>query len=185
MSTKYKAVDNQCYFITITTVGWIDVFTRLNQKYVITRALDYCQKQKGLEIYAYCLMSSHLHMICRASEGNKLSDIIRDFKKFTSKKILKTILEEPESRREWMLQYFKEACVHLKRKQNYKVWQDGYHAEVLYSNTFIKQKLNYIHNNPVKDKIVQYPEDYIFSSARNYAGLESELEVIVVNEVLF
>ena len=84
-----------------------------------------------------------------------------------------------------MLAYFKEACTHLKRKQNYKIWQDGYHAEVLYSNTFIKQKLNYIHNNPVKDKIVQYPEDYIFSSARNYAGLESELEVIVVNEVLF
>ncbi len=184
MSTKYKAIDNQCYFITITTVGWIDIFTRLNQKNLIISSLRYCQEEKGLEIYAYCLMHSHLHMICRAKEGIKLSDIIRDFKKFTSKKIIKTILNEPESRREWMLRYFKEVCSHLKRKQEYKVWQDGYHAEVAYSNFFIKEKINYIHENPVKDKIVEFAEDYIFSSARNYVGLDNELEVIVLQEIL-
>ena len=61
MSTKYKATTtDQAYFITITTVGWVDVFIRLNQKYVITNALKHCQENKGLEIYAYCLMSSHL-----------------------------------------------------------------------------------------------------------------------------
>lgn len=181
MSTKYKAtVIGETYFITITTVGWIDVFTRLQQKYILINALKYCQKERGLEIYAYCIMSSHMHMLCKASEKETLSDVMRDFKKFTSKQIIKTIVEHPESRREWMLDYFNEACLHLKRKQKHKVWQNGYHAEHVYSNKFIKQKVNYIHQNPVVEKIVNQPEDYVFSSARNYADLENELEIVVL-----
>jgi hypothetical protein len=106
---------------------------------------------------------------------------MRDFKKFTAKKIIKTIVEQPESRREWLLDYFSKACEHLKRKQQYKVWQSGYHAEMVTSNEFIKQKVNYIHNNPVTDKIVAFPEDYVFSSARNYADLESELDIVILD----
>jgi hypothetical protein len=69
----------------------------------------------------------------------------------------------------------------IKREQQYKVWQDGYHAEHIYSNNFIKQKIEYIHNNAVKDRIVTLPEDYYFSSARTYAELDYELEVLVLN----
>jgi len=182
MSTKYKATTTEeAYFITITTVGWVDVFTRLNQKNSIIRALHYCQQNKGLEIYAYCIMSSHIHLLCKATDGFVLSDVIRDFKKFTSKKSIQLILDEPESRREWMLDYFQKSCVHLKREQQYKVWQDGYHAELIETNWFIKQKVNYIHNNPMMEKIVTSPEDYYFSSARNYAGLENDLDVILLD----
>jgi hypothetical protein len=106
---------------------------------------------------------------------------MRDFKKHTSKQIIKTIIEEPESRRDWLLDYFQKACEHLKREQQYKVWQNGYHAEIVETNWFIKQKVDYIHNNPVKDKIVTLPEDYFFSSARNYAGLDNDLEVILLD----
>jgi REP element-mobilizing transposase RayT len=181
MSTKYKAKNNnKAYFVTITTVGWVDVFTRLNHKNTIIESLKYCQQQKGLEIYAYVLMPSHLHVLCRAKEGHELSDIIRDFKKFTSSKIIQNIQKEPESRKEWLLELFKGACEHLKRTQEFKVWQDGYHAEEVSSDKFIYQKLNYIHNNPVKDKIVEKPEDYLFSSARNYAELESLLEIELI-----
>ena len=60
-------------------------------------------------------------------------------------------------------------------------WQDGYHAEHIYSNSFIKQKVAYIHNNPVKDKIVTLPEDYYFSSARIYAGLDNDLEIVLLD----
>ena len=126
-------------------------------------------------------MSSHIHLLCKGTEGFILSDIIRDFKKFTSKKIVQTVLDEPESRREWMLDYFKKCCEYLKRDQTYKVWQDGYHAEIVETNWFIQQKVNYIHNNPVKDKIVSFPEDYYYSSARNYAGLDNDLDVILLN----
>lgn len=87
MSTKYKALDiDQAYFITITTVGWVDVFTRLSQKMVIINSLKYCQSQKGLSIFAYCIMSNHIHLFCRADGKYTLSEIMRDFKKFTSKK---------------------------------------------------------------------------------------------------
>jgi len=105
---------------------------------------------------------------------------MRDFKKITSKKIIQTILEEPESRREWLLDYFKKACEHLTRSQTYKVWQDGNHAEEVFSNQWIKEKINYIHQNPVSGKIVTEPEHYYFSSARNYADLDSALDIEVV-----
>ena len=95
MSTKYKATTtDQAYFITITTVGWIDIFTRLNQKYNIIEALKYCQEKKGLEIYGYCLMSSHLHLLCKGTDGI-LSDIMRDFKKYTSKKLYQLYKTNP------------------------------------------------------------------------------------------
>jgi len=153
---------------------------RLNHKNTITNSPNFCQQHKGLEVYAYVLMPSHLHMMCRAKDGFELPDIIRDFKKFTSKKIIQNIREQPESRREWLLELMKRSCEHLKRKQHFKVWQDGYHAEALVSNNFIYQKLNYIHNNPVAEGIVESPQDYLYSSARNYADLESLLHVDLI-----
>ena len=182
---RYKIEDqNGLYFLTMTIVEWIDLFTRPVYKDIVIESLKYCQKEKGLEIYAYCIMSNHLHLLCKSVGKNTLAAIMRDFKKFTSKKIIHTVINEPESRREWLLDHFAKACEHLKRAQKYKVWQNGYHAEIAYSNTFLKEKINYIHNNPVKDKIVQFPEHYMFSSARNYASLDYELKVEVQHELL-
>lgn len=185
MSTAYKARNNEkIHFITITTVHWVDVFTRLNQKITILDSLKYCQKNKGLEIYAYVLMTNHLHLLCKAQEGYELANIMRDFKKHTSKQIIQNINQEPESRREWLLLIFSKSCEQLSRKQGFKVWQDGYHALEALDNAFIYQKLDYIHANPVKDMIVEKPEDYWFSSARNYAALESVLEIELIPQQL-
>jgi REP element-mobilizing transposase RayT len=180
MSEKYKVYDNgKAYFLTLTVVGWIDVFTRKSHKEELFESLRYCQKSKGLEVYGYCLMPSHVHLIAKAtSEHYSLSDILRDFKKFTSKAIVQSIINEPESRREWMLAYFKKAGEHLKNVKGYKFWQDGNHAEMIETNAFFDQKLNYIHNNPVNDGIVERPEDYLWSSARNYSGLSNYLEIV-------
>ena len=181
MSDKYKIKDKErAYFVTMTVVGWIDLFTRVNHKLLIINSLKYCIENKGLTLFAYCLMPSHLHCICRADGEPGLADILRDFKTFTSKALVKQVVEEPESRREWIEPYFKEACAHLKRNQQHKVWQDGNQAKEIYSSSFLYQKLEYIHNNPVKELIVQNPEDYIFSSARNYAGLDNYLDVEVL-----
>jgi len=200
MSDRYKIHDqNAVYFITMTIVRWIDIFTRKKQKLLIVDSLQYCQKEKGLLIYGWCLMSNHLHLICSVTEFNTqianpsegytkgadgMSAFLRDFKKFTSKAIVKLINEEPESRRDWILKQFKDACKHLKRKQQYKVWQDSNHAKIIDSNTLFDEKLNYIHNNPVKAMIVEHPEDYMFSSARNYAGLNYLLEIILETQPL-
>jgi REP element-mobilizing transposase RayT len=117
MATKYKATTtDEAFFITIMSVGWIDIFTRLNQKYNIINALQYCQKNNGLEIYAYCIMPSHMQLLCKGTNGFISSDVMRDLKRFTSIKIIQTIQEEPESRREWMLEYLKKTCEHLKKE---------------------------------------------------------------------
>ena len=180
MSDKYKIFDNsKAYFITMTVVGWIDLFTHYNHKIIIVDSLKYCQNHKGLEIFGWCLMSSHLHMICRVTEGYHLSDVLRDFKKFTSKKLVHQIKEANDSRQEWLLPLLESYCKHLKKEQKFKVWQDGNHAEIIETNHFFDQKLNYMHNNPVEEQIVEHPEDYLFSSARNYAGLSNMIDIIV------
>jgi len=185
MSEKYKIHDNsKAYFITMTTVGWVDVFTRKNHKLTIVNSLEYCQKHKGLVIFGWVLMHSHLHLLCKADEGFSLSDILRDFKKFASKEIVRQIQEEPESRREWILPLLKQYCKDLKRQQNYKVWQDGNHPELIYSNKFFYEKLEYIHQNPVEDMLVKEPWEYFFSSARNYAKLPYAIEVVLESQKL-
>jgi REP element-mobilizing transposase RayT len=118
MSDKYKIKDNEAaYFVTLTTVGWVDVFTRLNQKLALVNSLKYCQANKGLVIFAWCLMPSHLHMLCRVEQEGGLSALLRDFKKFTSKQVVRLAMEEPESRREWLLKHFKESFSHLSKEQ--------------------------------------------------------------------
>jgi len=161
---------NALYFLTLTVVDWVDIFTRKEHRYTIVESLRYCTKHKGLAIYAWCLMSNHLHLIARAKPGFRLSDILRDFKKFTAKKVIKSITEEPESRREWMLNRFAFAGKRLKRIKYFKFWKDGNHAIELNSNYLTDQKLNYVHQNPVVEHIVDEPQHYLFSSARDYYG---------------
>lgn len=168
MSDKYKFHDPVgTYFVTSTIVGWVDVFIRPELKMIIVDSLRHCQQQKGLRIHAWCLMTSHLHMIV-SSDGALLPGIMRDFKKFTSRKIIDYIKNNIESRRSWMLELFGEVADALQRIQHYKVWQDGNHPILLYSQNVIEQKLRYIHNNPVVAGVVDNPEDYVYSSARVY-----------------
>lgn len=186
MSTKYKAtIPDKAYFVTITAVNWVDLFTRLEQRMVLVDSLNYCSEYKNLEIYAYCIMPSHVHILCKAQDNEVLCNVMRDFKKFTSKKIIATIRLKKESRRKWLLQMFQESCSHLKRDQTFKVWQNGYHAVLIESSKFVNQKLNYIHNNPVVDRIVDKPWEYVFSSARDYIGNEGLVKVSVLerNEI--
>ena len=102
MSRKYKFAEKDgAYFVSFATVYWIDVFTRIDYFDIIIESLDYCRKNKGMEIYGYCIMPSHIHLIFRSSLGDP-SGLMRDFKGFTSRKILKAIAENPqESRKDW------------------------------------------------------------------------------------
>lgn len=178
---KYKIVDqNGLYFLTFTVVGWIDVFTRSTFKVEIVNSLNYCIHEKGLVVNAWCLMSNHLHLIAYAKEGHRLSDIIRDFKKFTAKRIIEMIATEPESRREWMLNQFEYAGRKLKRIKKYKFWKDDNHAIYLYPN-MIENRLNYIHQNPVASMIVENAEAYIFSSSRDYSGIKGLVNIELIS----
>ena len=159
----------KAHFITATVVDWIDVFSRKSYSDCIIECFDYCIKNKGMILYGYVIMSNHIHMIIQSNEG-KLSDLVRDFKKFTAKSILDKIQNEPESRREWMLERFELATASHSRNKNYQFWQYGNHAEEIYTEKFMWSKLDYIHMNPVRAGIVLKVEDYIYSSASNYVN---------------
>jgi putative transposase len=180
MGIKNKISEGHIYFLTLTVVDWVDVFTRPVYRHILIDSLKHCQNEKGLEIYAWCLMSNHLHLIASAKEGFNLSDILRDFKKYTSKHIVVAIGKENESRREWMLNRFEYAGINDKKIKNYKFWQDGNEAKEIHTNHFLGQKLTYIHMNPVESELVDEPEYYVYSSARDYAGIKGLLELIIV-----
>jgi REP element-mobilizing transposase RayT len=184
MPPKFKIKDkDKTYFLTLSTIGWVDLFTNREQKLVIIEALKEYRENKGLDIFAYCLMTNHLHIICRAREGHDLPAVIKDFKKATTKLIIKVVKLKSEKRKEWLLQIFKKSFDHLMTKKRYKVWQGNNQAVLLYSNELYKEKMNILHNDPVEDMTVENPTDYIFSSARNYADLESVLEVTVLRKL--
>jgi REP element-mobilizing transposase RayT len=122
-------------------------------------------------------MSNHLHLVCRANEDFRISDIIRDFKKFTAKTIVKLICEIPESRKEWLLYRFEFAGKFDNRIKTYKFWQDTNHAVLLDNADMIDQRINYTHENPVRALIVTEPHEYLFSSARDYAGEKGYVNV--------
>lgn len=181
MGIKNKISEGYAYFLTMTVVNWIDIFTRPVYKHIIIDSLKYCQDQKGLVIYAWCLMSNHLHLIAEAGKEHQLSDILRDFKKFTSKAIVNEIADNPEeSRKKWMLSEFEFAGKYKSNIKNYKFWQDGNDAKEIHSTTFLEQKLEYIHENPVAAEIVESAEEYIYSSAKNYAGESGLIEVVLI-----
>ncbi len=168
------------YFLTLTAVEWADVFLRREHKQILCDSLNFCVNVKGLEIFAYVIMTSHVHLIARAKEGN-LSEIIRDFKKFTSAMLLRDLRSSTESRRGWMLDLFKEGGRKQKKKSTMQIWQYNNHALEVFGPQFTLEKILYIHNNPVEAGFVGRPEEYLFSSAQDYAGQKGPVIVSVIN----
>ena len=177
MGIRNKISPGYVYYITLTVVEWIDIFSRPVYKHILVDSLNYCVANKGLKIYCWCLMSNHLHMIASASGEDSLSDILRDFKKFTSKAIIKAVQEVPESRRDWMLNLYWYAGKNNNKIRYYKFWQDGNEAKEIHTTAFLDEKMNYIHDNPVRAELLAKPEDYLYSSARDYAGEKGLVEI--------
>ncbi|WP_246223470.1 transposase [Fulvivirga kasyanovii] len=136
--------------------------------------MKYCHKNKGLQIHAYCIMTSHVHLILSTEEGNALSDVIRDFKSFTSTKLKSCIKENSdESRREWLIWMFERAGKKNKRNSGFQLWQQHNHPIEPSNNTLMDQRLTYIHNNPVEAGFVDEPQTCAWSSCRSYeTGVE-------------
>ncbi|MFC6193891.1 transposase [Dyadobacter subterraneus] len=165
------------HFITFATVQWVDVFTRSNYVDILLNSLRYCQKEKGLIIHAWCIMSNHVHLMISTKSGHHPSDVLRDLKKYTSKQIIAEIEDKnlPESRRNWILWIFRKAGEANSKNTNYQFWQQENHPIELFSNKFINQKLTYIHENPVKAGLVDEPWEYRYSSARDYMNNQKGL----------
>ena len=178
MSDRGYSIKDQhaIHFITFAVVQWIDVFSRKEYADILLESLKFCQQKKGLRVHEWCIMSNHLHLIVSASEPNKLSDILRDFKKFTSSQILKAIAEnEKESRKNWMLWIFKKAGEKNNRNNEYQFWQQDNHPVQCDTNDILESRITYLHENPVRAGIVREAQDYIYSSAIDYYTKEKGL----------
>ncbi|HNP77968.1 MAG: transposase [Cyclobacteriaceae bacterium] len=177
MSRKYKVRNqDELYFVTFTVVQWLDVFTRKEYRDILLDSVRYCQKEKGLEIWGYCIMSNHAHWIMGRHDEPSLEGIIRDIKKYTSKKIIEAIAGNArESRRELLLWLFEREGARNSNNTKYQFWQQHSHPIELNTNEKLDQRLEYIHNNPVKAGIVLSPEEYYYSSAVNYSGKPEKL----------
>ncbi len=184
MSRNYKFYNPEgVYFISFAVVEWLDVFIRNEYKNIIVDSLRYCQKEKGMELFAWCIMSNHVHLVFRSAGAKKPELLIGDFKRFTSKAIVRAIIENPqENRKEFLLEQFRKAGSKASNVSQYQFWQHNNHPIELWSNKLIDQKIDYIHKNPVKAGIVFNAEDYLYSSAADYAGKQGLLgDVMVIN----
>ena len=139
-------------------------------------SLKFCREKKGLKIHAWCVMSNHIHLIISVEENRSLSDVIRDFKKFTSVEILKEMASNSvESRKNCMLWIFKKAGEVNHRNKDYQFWQQDNHPIELDHDEIIQSKMDYLHENPVRAGIVRMEKDYIYSSGIDYYGDEKGL----------
>ena len=145
MSRKYKFHNpTAAYFVSFATVYWIDVFIREEYFKILENSISYCRNEKGMQLFAYCFMPSHLHLIFR-SQDDEPAKLLGDFKKFTSKKLTQAISENPkESRKEWLLWMFERAGKKQSNVKTYQFWQHNNKPIELWSAEVIKQKVNYI-----------------------------------------
>jgi REP element-mobilizing transposase RayT len=181
MSRNYKFYNKEgLYFVSFATVFWIDVFVRPLYFECLVKNLNYCVQKKGMEIYSWCIMPSHVHLIFK-STVQKPEELLRDFKSFTSKEMIKLIKENPqESRKDWLINSFRKAALNNSNNTTYQFWQQHNQPIELWSNAVIDQKADYIHRNPVVSGFVENEHEYLHSSARDYAGIKGLVNIMLV-----
>jgi REP element-mobilizing transposase RayT len=161
-----QELNDQTYFLTLTVKNWYYILDRHNRFQILADSLRYCQTNKGLRIYAYVFMLNHLHLIATAPDT---IGFVRDFKKFTSKKIRENILAtEPP-----VLKLFESPA------GAFEFWESTNMPKIIAEGKYLRQKVNYIHANPVRKQYVKKAEDWLWSSANP----ESEIRVDLMEAV--
>ena len=166
---KFTAPD-QPHFMTLTVLNWLPIFTHPEAVNIILNSLRHLMAE-GMKAYAYVILEKHLHLIAQSQQIDK--DIAR-FKSFTAKQLLAYLKEKNAKTLLAQLAFYKKAH---KDDRTYQFWQEGVHPELIQSDDMMKQKIDYIHNNPVKRGYVDNPSHWRNSSARNYEGQQGKLEV--------
>ncbi|MBN2202396.1 hypothetical protein JW777_10610 [bacterium] len=152
------------YFTTCTITDWLPVFQEDKYFGIVIESLNYCRANKGLFLLAYVIMPTHLHLVTTNEGWTNLSNIMRDFRQYTSRGI-RNLLESDN--RFLFLDLFRKSAV-SRPNQEYKVWSDDFHPVALKCPHWVKQKIEYIHHNPVRKGFVENCEQWKYSSARNW-----------------
>ena len=163
--SRYKIYDETApYFLTCTILNWIPIFTRPDTVQIILNALNHRQQNRELRIYAYVILENHMHMV---AQSPRLKKEIASFKSYTARQIIDYLKQKNAKRILEQLSFFKKQ--HKKDRQH-QVWEEGCHPEQIQSEAMLRQKIDYIHNNPVKRSYVDEPAHWRYSSARTYEG---------------
>jgi putative transposase len=175
MRTRYRVAELESpHFITCTIVGWLPVFTRVSYLDLVTASLTFCREQKGLRLHGYVILDNHLHLMVSA---DNLSQVVRDFKRHTAGEILALARQENKL---WLLRQFEFLKSLHKSNSQHQVWQEGFHPQAIISEDMLRQKLDYMHYNPVRLGLVDHPEDWRYSSARDYLGQNGMMEIDLI-----
>jgi REP element-mobilizing transposase RayT len=165
MRSRYKiTAGNGIYFVTSTIIEWLPVFTSKKYFDIIIESLQFCKEKKGLELYAFVILDNHFHLVI---SGPELSKVLSSLKMYTARKI---ILQLTEDRKEWLLNQFAYFKKRHKTSSAHQVWQEGSHPQIIMNEQMLVQKIEYTHYNPVKRGLVDLPEHWRYSSARNYSS---------------
>jgi REP element-mobilizing transposase RayT len=162
----------QAYFMTCTIVSWLPVFTRPETVNIVFDSWRFLQRERGFQLFGYVILENHLHLIASSSD---LSKDMKDFKSFTARQIIELLRERGVIMLLEQLELFK---ARHKTESTYQVWEEGNHPEQIQGEEMMLQKLEYIHNNPVKRGYVDVPEHWRYSSVRNYLGMPGLAEVV-------
>lgn len=169
--SRYRIYDpQQPHFFTCTILHWIPVFTRPATVEIVLNSLRYLQED-GLSVYAWVILENHLHLI---AQSKQIGEDIARFKSFTARELIKHLEQQKVTRLLEQFSYYKKLHKHDRK---YQVWQEGSHPQQIQNSMMMNQKVEYIHQNPVKRGYVDQAEHWCYSSARHYAGLPSLLEI--------
>lgn len=173
--SRYHVLGAAPHFITCSTVDWIPLFSKPELVQILLNSLQFLQAHQRLTLHSYVIMENHLHLIASAAN---LSKEIGNFKSFTARSIIDWLSQQqPQS---YWLKRLAEAKLRHKTGQQYQLWQEGFHPQLIVSKAMLQQKLDYIHNNPVRRGYVDHPEHWRYSSCRNYLKEQGLLEVTVL-----
>jgi REP element-mobilizing transposase RayT len=170
--SRYVITDpDQPHFLTCTVMEWLPVFSRPETVGILLDSWRFLREQHGLRLYGYVVLDTHTHFIAQAE---RLDICLVNFKSFTAKQIIHHLEKQQAEYLLTRLRFSKRAH---KSDREFQFWQEGSHAEMVLSDAMMREKLEYIHANPVKRGYVDEPEQWRYSSARNYAGENGLVEI--------
>ena len=165
---------NAIYYITIVVYNRLPIFTTANYVIPVIDSLNYYRYKQNYKLLGYVIMPDHVHLLIWIQGKSTISEIMRDLKKYTAVRIIRQA--EVEGRQDFQTA-FSEAGTKTGRSQN-KVWQDSFWDKIIYSEKILRKKLNYIHRNPVRARLVESAEAYPYASYRNYVNDDDSIILI-------
>ena len=151
------------YFVTATLVEWLPLFEHHQYASIVLQSLRWHREQERILLFAFVVMPTHLHWICKPLDPFTIDDVLQPFASYTAHEILKVLRRE--GRDDWLTVF----AAHAEPGKNHRIWQKT-EAKNVYSVGFLYEKVEYTHNNPINKgwELVTNRADYRYSSACFY-----------------